>query len=112
MNNDLYIGQAELRKLLGAASGDAALLYLYIRAGGDLTNAQTQLRMNGSHLSCAVATLRQLGLLGEEKKAVTFSGERPCYSETDVLRAERDSEFQSLMGEVQRVMGRSLNPRS
>ena len=109
MNNDLLIEQADLRKLLGAASGDAALLYLYIRSGGDPAHAESQLRMNGSHLSCAVATLRQLGLLGEEKKTVTFSGERPCYSETDVLQAERDMEFQSLVGEVQRVLGRNLN---
>lgn len=109
MNNDLLIEQGDLRKLLGAASGDAALLYLYIRAGGDPGQAESQLRMNGSHLSCAVATLRQLGLLGEEKKAVTFSGERPCYTETDVLQAERDNEFTSLVGEVQRVLGRNLN---
>jgi DnaD/phage-associated family protein len=109
MNNDLLIEQGDLRKLLGCASGDAALLYLYIRAGGDPAQAESQLRMNGSHLSCAAATLRQLGLLGEEKKTVTFSGERPCYSETDVLQAERDNEFQSLVGEVQRVLGRNLN---
>ena len=109
MNNDLLIEQGDLRKLLGCASGDAALLYLYIRAGGDPAQAESQLRMNGSHLSCAAATLRQLGLLGEERKTVTFSGERPCYSETDVLQAERDNEFQSLVGEVQRVLGRNLN---
>ena len=109
MNNDLLIEQGDLRKLLGCASGDAALLYLYIRAGGDPAQAESQLRMNGSHLACAAATLRQLGLLGEEKKTVTFSGERPCYTETDVLRAERDMEFQSLVGEVQRVLGKNLN---
>ena len=30
---------ADLQKLLGAASGDAALLYLYIKAGNDPENA-------------------------------------------------------------------------
>ena len=109
MNNDVLIEQADLRKLLGAASGDAALLYLYIRSGGDPAQAEGALRMNGSHLSCAAATLRQLGLLEKEKKTVTFSGERPCYSETDVLQAERDNEFQSLVGEVQRVLGRPVH---
>ena len=109
MNNDVLIAQEDLRKLLGAASGDAALLYLYLRAGGDPGRAEEHLRLSGSHLSCAAATLRQLGLLEKEKKTITFSGERPCYSETDVLQAERDNEFQSLVGEVQRVLGRPVH---
>ena len=37
-------------------------------------------------------------------------GERPQYSETDVLNAmDRDKDFRSLYGEIQRLMGRVLN---
>ena len=35
----LTIDTADVRKLLGAASGDAALLYLYIHSGGDAAEA-------------------------------------------------------------------------
>ena len=36
----LSIPQGDVRKLLGASSGDAALLYLYLQAGGRLEAAQ------------------------------------------------------------------------
>ncbi len=110
MNNDvLHIEPGDLRKLLGAANPDAALLYLYIRGGCDPDAAEKTLRMPQTRISCALATLRQLGLLGEVQKAPTFSGERPCYSERDVLQAEHDGDFRSLYGEVQRLLGRNLN---
>jgi DnaD/phage-associated family protein len=106
---EVHISRDHARKLLATASGDAAMVYLFIACGNRVEEAEQSLKMSAGRLSCAVATLRQLGLLGEEKKTVTFSGERPCYSETDVLQAERDMEFQSLVGEVQRVLGRNLN---
>ena len=110
MNNDaLHIEQSDLRKLLAAASPDAALLYLFIRGGGSMEDAQSQLRLPQTRLSCAAATLRQLGLVGTEQKMPTFSGERPCYSEQDVLQAEREPSFRSLYGEIQRLLGRNLN---
>ena len=110
MNNDaLHIEQSDLRKLLAAANADAALVYLFVRSGGSLDDAQNGLRLSQTRISCAAATLRQLGLLATEQKMPTFSGERPCYSEHDVLQAEREPSFRSLYGEVQRLLGRNLN---
>ena len=83
----LHIDAAELRKLLGTSSGDAALLYLYIRSGNDPQTACTQLSFTSTRYSCAAATLRQLGLWPEENRSTIAPGERPQYSEKDVLEA-------------------------
>ncbi len=106
----LTIENADLRKLLAAASGDAALLYLYIHSGAELAGAEKALKFSQSRMSCATATLRQLGLWPEERKSMIAPGERPSYSEKDVLDAMNgDNSFRLLYGEVQRLMGRSLN---
>lgn len=106
----LTIDSADLRKLLGAASGDAALLYLYVHSGGEAAGAEKALGFTPTKMACAAATLRQLGLWPEEKKNTVAPGERPDYSEKDVLEAmDTDSSFRLLYGEVQRLMGRSLN---
>ena len=108
MNIDrIEIDQADMRKLLTAASADAALLYLYLHCGNDPAGVETDLHLSGSRLSCAAATLRQLGLWPEPRQTIAFSGERPAYTEQDVLYA--GAEFQLLKGEVQRLMGRVLN---
>ena len=106
----IQISQTDLRKLLSAGSPDAALLHLYIAAGNDPRSAETELGISASRLSCAGATLRQLGLWPEEKRQKILPGERPNYSETEVLGAmESDQSFRCLYGEVQRLLGRSLN---
>ena len=106
----LSIDKNHVHKLLSAASGDAALLYVYIHSGNVLADAEQALHMNASRVQCAAATLRQLGLLPEEKPAVILTGERPQYSERDVLQAmDTDNSFRSLYGEVQRLLGRNLN---
>ena len=100
---------AEVRKLLGAASADAALLYIYLRAGNDPAAVHT-LNMPDARVSCAMATLRQLGLWQEEKQSRVIAGERPVYTEADVLDADSsDGEFKSLRAEVERLLGRNLN---
>ena len=83
----LHIEGADLRKLLGTSSGDAALLYLYIRSGNDPKTACAQLNFTSTRFSCAEATLRQLGLWPEESRSSIAPGERPQYSEKDVLQA-------------------------
>lgn len=106
----LTIENADVRKLLGAASGEAALLYLYIHSGGNVADAEKTLHFTQTRMACATATLRQLGLWPEERKNPIASGERPSYSEKDVLDAmDGDQSFRLLYGEVQRLMGRSLN---
>lgn len=104
---ELNMDKGQVHKLLCAASGDAALLYLYIQSGNDPVSAPAELRLNDSRYSCAVATLRQLGLW-PEAKTIPVVGQRPQYSEEDVLRADRDLEFRQLRGEIERQLGRVL----
>ena len=107
---DLSIDAADIRKLLSAASGDAALLYLYLRSGNEPGTAEQALQLSSAKFSCAAATLRQLGLWPEERKAPVMTGERPGYTETDVLDAmDHDNAFRLLYGEVQRLLGRNMN---
>ena len=105
---DLHIEQSNIRKLLGAASGDAALLYLYLHSGNDPELAVKELNLNERSVSCAMATLRQLGLWQQETR-VLIPGERPAYSERDVLIAmDSDRDFKALYGEIQRLLGKNL----
>ena len=104
------IPQSDARKLLSAASPDAALLYIYIHSGNSPEHAPAELNMNESRLSCAAATLRQLGMWPEERVSHIAPGERPSYSERDVLEAmDTDNSFKGLYGEIQRLLGRTLN---
>lgn len=106
----LNLDQGQVYKLLCAANGDAALLYLYVHSGNEPQNAQQDLKLTKTRFDCAAATLRQLGLWPQEKAAVVLSGERPRYTETDVIRAmDTDMDFKTLYGEVQRLLGKSLN---
>ena len=106
---DLHVEKTHIQKLLCAANPDAALLYLYIQSGNAYQDAPGSLNLSQSRLSCAAATLRQLGLWPEQKRSLPV-GERPQYGETDVLRAmDTDGDFRALYGEVQRLLGRNLN---
>ncbi len=111
MNFDpVTVSSADLRRLLAGASPDAALLYLYIHGGNAPEQAEQALHMTSSRYACAAATLRQLGLWPEERRVAIAPGERPNYSERDVMEAmDTDSSFRALYGEVQRLLGRSLN---
>ena len=106
----LSMPAADVRRLLSAASPDAALLYIYLKSDNSLEQAGEDLRLNESRISCAAAVLRQLGLWTDEKPARVLAGERPSYSERDVLEAmDGDNDFRALYGEIQRQLGRSLN---
>lgn len=106
----IMLDSSEVRKLLGAASGDGALLYIYLKSGNPAADAAQALNLTSARCSCAMATLRQLGLWQEEKQTRIIVGERPVYSEHDVLDADsHDAEFKSLRGEVERLLGRNLN---
>lgn len=101
---------SDLRRLLAGAGGDAALLYLYIHSGNSPDNAEQELRLGPGRFGCAAATLRQLGLWPEERPNPIMPGERPAYTEKDVLEAmDTDGEFRLLYGEIQRLLGRNLN---
>ena len=106
----ITISQSDVKKLLSAASPDAALLYIFLSSGNRPEEAVAQLRLTDSRYGCAAATLRQLGLWPEERPSHIAPGERPSYSETDVLEAmDRDQSFRGLYGEIQRLLGRNLN---
>ena len=110
MTEPVTISQGDVRRLLSAASPDAALLYIYLKSGNVPAQAEHDLNLNPSRLSCALATLRQLGLAEQERSNSIAPGERPNYTERDVLAAmDTDNSFRSLYGEVQRLLGRSLN---
>jgi len=105
----LSIEKEHIHKLLCAQNPDAALLYLYLKAGNDPKQAQAKLGYTQSRLACAGATLRQLGLL-EAPKPVRLPGEQPQYTEVDVLHAsDTDMDFRSLCDEIQRLLGKHLN---
>ncbi len=105
----MLLDESQVGKLLNLASSDAALLYLYLRAGNDPQQAALHLRMSQQQLDGAQTMLRQLGLWTAEKQSSFIPGERPAYSETDVMEAlNRDQSFRSLYGEVQRVLGKTL----
>lgn len=107
---ELQIPQSHVHKLLCAKNPDAALLYLYLSGGNDPEQAVQALQLSHTRFTCAAATLRQLDLWPRQKNTPIFSGERPQYSERDVMGAlDADRSFQSLYNEVQRVLGRSLN---
>ena len=111
MNTEpIKLESSDVCKLLSAASGDAALLYIYLKAGNPIAGAETALHLNKSRLNCAAATLRQMGLWTEEKPASILPGERPCYTEQDVIAAQNhQQEFRSLCDEVQRLLGRPIH---
>ena len=109
MTESVTISQADMQRLLSAASPDGALLYLYLQGGNRLETAGRDLNMNESRLAFATAVLRQLGLLPEERPANKLIGERPNYSGEDVSRANYDFEFVALKEEVQRQFGKILN---
>lgn len=107
---EIRIDEPSMRKLLGAASPDAALLYLFVVGGNAPEEAEGALHISPSRLNVATATLRQLGLWPEKKRSTIQAGERPAYSEEDVLEAvERDTSFRGLYEEIQRLLGRNLN---
>ena len=66
MTQQVTVSQADMRKILSAASPDGALLYLYLQGGNRLEMAGKDLNMNESRLGFATAVLRQLGLLADE----------------------------------------------
>ena len=106
---ELHISKAHTDQLLYTANADVSLLYLYLHSGNDPEQAPAALKMSQPRYRCAMASLRQLGLW-EQPKQVMLVGERPAYSEGDVVSAvNEDRDFRGLYGEIQRRLGRNLN---
>ena len=108
--SEVHIPSGDAQRLLAIGSGDAALLYLYIHCGNDAADASAVLNIPQDRISCAAATLRQIGLWPEEHRSLIPAGERPNYTENDVFTAmDTDHSFRMLYGEVQRQLGKTLN---
>lgn len=106
--DELKLPLSQVRRLLSAGSGDAALLYLYIRSGGSLPPAPDALRLSPERAEAALDSLRGLGLY--EPQETHIRAEPPRYTEADVLNAtKRKGSFPLLVGEAQRRFGRVLS---
>lgn len=107
---ELNLTREQVQKLLHAADCHAAMLYLYLQSGNPMQDARTDLNMSELQFQCASATLRQLGLWAEKKAPMAPVGERPNYSETDVITATgTDDDFAGLCEEMRHLMGKPLN---
>ena len=102
----------ELGKLLSAGSGEAALVYLYMKSTGDVTlkQAEQQLNMPMQNLGWAESLLKRLGLMDAVVPKARFDRQQaPVYTGEEVTAfSARDPGFQLLQGEVSRRMGRVL----
>lgn len=106
---NITIEKQQLHKLLSLANGNAALLYLYLHSGNPIAQASQDLGLPANQIALAEAALRQMGLWAEDAKVTFVPGERPTYSEGDVMAAmDTDMDFRSLYGEVQRLLGKVL----
>jgi len=103
----------ETAKLLAAGSGDAALVYLYMKATGDYTlrRAGEQLRMPAQTLGWAESLLKQLGLTELRQSSLRYEKDNaPTYTAESVAAfASQDPGFSLLQGEVSRRLGRVLS---
>lgn len=107
-DQDLILPERDWRKLLAGANGDSALLYLYLRAGGNEAQAQSALRFSDQRMGIAMEFLKQVGLW-EEKPQILRPAQPPVYTEADLIRAQQSSHFPRLLGEVQRRLGKVLS---
>ena len=98
----------ELRKLLSCGCPDAVTLYLYRKAELPLETALDALHFTVPQMVGATDCLRQLGLWEQAEKA-TPEPERPVYTDADLNRAMRRAAFKKLVGEAQRMLGRTVS---
>lgn len=112
----LTAAEEDVRALLEAADGEAALLYLHIlRRGGtfDRGAAATELHRSDRDIASAADKLVKLGLLsaGQERRSASLpEGRLPEYAAEDVIRRSReDEQFRALVGEVQMALGHTLS---
>lgn len=102
-------------KLIRAGDGDAALLYIYImktRGVMSVADAAAALGRREAEIAAAMDTLSRLGLVraDEREKAPVVKEELPEYTAADIKQElEKGSAFKSLVGEVQKSLGKVLS---
>lgn len=104
-----------VRRLTETKSGDACLLYLWLRRGGDAMDEaalRDKLAWEAERFETAKKTLADAGLVrlreASEKREAAEAPERPMpeYSDEDVARRiEGDADFAALLRETERKIG-------
>ena len=110
----VLLPRAQVRALLRAGDGAAALLYLYLAEAGQSaedTDICRALHWDRATLEGAEETLRRLGTLGEKQEAPAAAAqpparERTAYSRSDIAAVlEKDGNFAAL----RKAVGQKLN---
>ena len=112
MNIDsIHMERCDVQKLLGIADADVALLYIYLKAGNAVSEAEKELHLSGERIRYAGALLQQLGLCaGKDPKSI-LPEEQPNYSLQDVVDASKtDTSFLGLCNEIEKQLGRAIYP--
>lgn len=112
----MIVAAEDVRTLLEAGNGDAALLYLHVLQNGgtlDADRAATDLHRSDRDIETAADRLRRMGLLRPEAARPVVpepARELPEYRAEDIVRPGIDSApFQALVEEVQASLGRILS---
>lgn len=103
---------ADADRLLAAADGDCALLYIYLmrRGRGSDEELCRALGLTKRRLSSAVAKLRELGLASGGACASPPDDSLPEYTAEEVVRrSQSDSGFQAVLSECENILGRGLS---
>lgn len=103
-------------RLLGAASGDAALLYIYILSRGghfDPVDAAASIHRSDAQVDAAMGVLTRLGLVTGEARPtgpIERAQEPPTVSAEEMDRLiDTDRGFRELVGAVQNDLGTQLS---
>lgn len=98
-------------KLLRAADGDCALLYLWLLRGRPAADFCRLTGVSSERAEAAAAKLRAMELLaGGGAKLPPAENERPEYTAEEIVRrAGEDSSFRGILSEAERVAGHTLS---
>lgn len=112
----LTVAAGDVRTLLDAGNGEAALLYLHILQNGgvlDTELAARELHRSDRDIETTALRLREMGLLWENggRRNIPPQERRlPEYPAEDVVRRSReDARFRALVDEVQMALGHTLS---
>ena len=100
----MELSQQALRLLCAAGDGDAALLYLWQNA----EDSTLPCPLTPERRQAAAAVLERLGLTPKTEKPLQRET-RPEYSENAVKESLQQRDFQAILGQVQRQLGRVLS---
>ena len=108
----LALPARQVDQLLAAADGDAALLYLYLMRAEDAVTAEQlmeKLSMSALRLQGAQTKLEKMGLIQAQGLPLPEPEQRPAeYTAADLMQLLRDPEFEMLVGETERSLGKKL----